>query len=108
MLQMNGDRMRRAFFVLIAGLVGATSFGAPLAVAADSRWRDEVPAPLQGFADVIAPEVAPEARTATTDTTCDHGYPYSGSNSYFRRPLATFRHSEPLGALFGYHRADPC
>jgi len=100
--------MRRALFALAVGLAGATAGGAPFAVAADSRWRDEVPAPLRGFADVIAPEVAPDARTATTDTTCDYGYPYSGSNSYFRRPLATFRHSEPLGALFGYHRADPC
>jgi hypothetical protein len=100
--------MRRAFIALAMGVAGAASIGAFGAVAAETRWRDEVPAPLRGFADVIAPEVAPEARTATTDATCDYGYPYSGSNSYFRRPLATFRHSEPLGALFGYHRADPC
>lgn len=42
------------------------------------------------------------------DPTCDYGYPYSGSGLFFARPLAQFRHSEPLGFLFGYHRYYPC
>ncbi len=42
------------------------------------------------------------------DPTCDYGYPYSGSNLFFARPLAQLRHSEPLGALLGYHRFYPC
>ncbi|GDX37915.1 hypothetical protein LBMAG20_01300 [Methylocystaceae bacterium] len=46
--------------------------------------------------------------TATDDPTCDYGYPYSGSNLFFDRPLAKLRHSEPLGFLFGYHRRSPC
>jgi hypothetical protein len=100
--------MRRRMLVVIAGVAAGTTFGMGVAGAAERDWRNDVPPPLQGFADAIAPVVSPETRAATSDTTCDHGYPYSGSNSYFRRPLATFRHSEPLGALFGYHRADPC
>ena len=42
------------------------------------------------------------------DPTCDYGYPYSGSNYFFTRPLAQLRHSEPLGAFLGYHRFYPC
>jgi hypothetical protein len=42
------------------------------------------------------------------DPTCDYGYPYSGSNYFFARPLARLRHSEPLGFLLGYHRFYPC
>ena len=100
--------MRREVVALIAGLAAGTMIGVCVARAAENDWRNDVPPALRGFADAIAPAVSPETRTATGDTTCDYGYPYSGSNSYFRRPLATFRHSEPLGALFGYHRADPC
>ncbi|WP_442754545.1 SH3 domain-containing protein [Methylocystis sp. JAN1] len=42
------------------------------------------------------------------DPTCDYGYPYSGSNLFFTRPLAQLRHSEPLGFLLGYHNYYPC
>jgi len=35
------------------------------------------------------------------------GYPYSGSSPYFSG-LTELRHSEPLGALFGYHVYRPC
>ena len=42
------------------------------------------------------------------DPTCDFRYPYSGSNVFFDRPLAKLRHSDPLGALFGLHRRNPC
>jgi uncharacterized protein YraI len=52
--------------------------------------------------------VAASAETLPTDPTCDYSYPYSGSNVFFDRPLATLRHSDPLGALFGYHRRNPC
>lgn len=51
---------------------------------------------------------AASAETLPTDPTCDYSYPYSGSNVFFDRPLATLRHSDPLGALFGYHRRNPC
>ncbi len=53
---------------------------------------------------VAAPTQAPEA----ADPTCDFSYPYSGSNVFFDRPLAKLRHSDPLGALFGLHRRNPC
>lgn len=42
------------------------------------------------------------------DPTCDYGYPYSGSNVFFTRPLAQLRHSDPFGFLLGYHRYFPC
>lgn len=42
------------------------------------------------------------------DPTCDYGYPYSGSNLFFARPLTQLRHSEPLGFLLGYHNYYPC
>lgn len=48
------------------------------------------------------------SQSLTADPTCDYGYPYSGSNLFFDRPLAKLRHSEPLGFLFGYHRRNPC
>ncbi len=44
----------------------------------------------------------------SVDPTCDYGYPYSGSNQFFMRPLARLRHGEPLGFLLGYHRFHPC
>jgi hypothetical protein len=44
----------------------------------------------------------------SADPTCDYGYPYSGSNLFFARPLAQLRHSDPLGFLLGYHRYYPC
>ncbi len=56
----------------------------------------------------LSPTLEPSSSTATDDPTCDYGYPYSGSNLFFDRPLAKLRHSEPLGFLFGYHRRSPC
>ena len=56
----------------------------------------------------LSPTLEPSSSTATDDPTCDYGYPYSGSNIFFDRPLAKLRHSEPLGFLFGYHRRSPC
>lgn len=44
----------------------------------------------------------------TLTSGCDFFYPYSGSNHYFYGGLTEARHSEPLGALLGYHRAYPC
>jgi uncharacterized protein YraI len=44
----------------------------------------------------------------TETSGCDFGYPYSGSNQYFAWPLTELRHSEPLGALLGYHNRFPC
>ena len=58
---------------------------------------------LNAASGVVAP-----AETLPTDPTCDYRYPYSGSNVFFDRPLATLRHSDPLGALFGYHSRNPC
>lgn len=46
--------------------------------------------------------------SASTDPTCDYGLPYSGSNSFFDRPLAKMRHLDPLGLLFGTHERSPC
>lgn len=43
----------------------------------------------------------------SADRTCGYGYPYSGSGLNFTG-LAELRTSEPLGALFGYHRRWPC
>lgn len=56
----------------------------------------------------LSPTLEPSSSTATDDPTCDYGYPYSGSNLFFDRPLAKLRHSDPLGFLFGYHRRSPC
>lgn len=42
------------------------------------------------------------------DNACDYGLPYSGSNIFFERPLANFRHSTFLGILFGTHEEYPC
>jgi hypothetical protein len=46
--------------------------------------------------------------TSDVQSTCDYGHPYSGSNIFFDRPLAQFRHSTPLGWIFGKHERYPC
>ena len=56
----------------------------------------------------LTPAREQTSSSSTDDPTCDYGYPYSGSNLFFDRPLAKIRHSEPLGFLFGYHRRSPC
>jgi len=58
--------------------------------------------------DVIVPVDPPQVvYLQSADRRCDYGYPYSGSDAYFTG-LVELRTSEPLGALFGYHRRWPC
>lgn len=46
--------------------------------------------------------------TMTVDSTCDFASPYSGSNVFFDRPFAKFRHNYPMGIIFGEHERSPC
>lgn len=59
-------------------------------------------------ADVFGPRPTHVKPPPPVDPNCDYGYPYSGSGQYFATPLNTLRHSEPLGALLGYHVRWPC
>ncbi len=73
--------------------------------------KDWVPVALNGrqyYAPAVQLIAATPSLTPSPDPTCDYGYPYSGSNQFFQRPLAQLRHSTPLGFLFGYHRFYPC
>ncbi len=68
-------------------------------------------APVASAATEVSPAgPAPHAVNAPPayDPNCDYGYPYSGSGRYFAEPLTDLRHSEPLGALLGYHLRYPC
>lgn len=60
------------------------------------------------YAPAVQIAAASPSFTPGPDPTCDYGYPYSGSGLFFARPLAQFRHSQPLGFLFGYHNYYPC
>jgi hypothetical protein len=83
--------------------------GAELDVA--GRGREWVPVVFGGrryFAPAAQLAAASPSDEPSPDPTCDYGYPYSGSNVFFTRPLARLRHGEPLGFLFGQHRFYPC
>jgi uncharacterized protein YraI len=60
------------------------------------------------YASAVQLTNATPSNLPSADPTCDYGYPYSGSNLFFTRPLAQLRHSDPLGFLLGYHRFYPC
>ncbi len=57
---------------------------------------------------VATPELVFMSSRVTETSTCDFGYPYSGSSQYFAWPLTELRHSAPLGELLGYHNRFPC
>jgi uncharacterized protein YraI len=60
------------------------------------------------YASAVQLTNAAPSNLPSVDPTCDYGYPYSGSNLFFARPLAQLRHSDPLGFFLGYHRYYPC
>jgi hypothetical protein len=79
-------------------------------VRANRRWLLVSSGDLRGY---VARSALASSRNGETEVfaaenpNCDQGYPYSGSSPYFSG-LTELRHSEPLGALFGYHVYRPC
>jgi hypothetical protein len=93
-----------------APIVAVLPAGAEARVEPGPRgWSFLVVGQFSGYAQTkrLKLTLAPEGEAAVVATSCDLGYPYSGSAVYFTG-LTELRTSEPFSFLFGRHVARPC